>query len=171
MDDVPDTAPSIESVPSSRSLPLTREELQVRLMVAEKQFRRSCDQVTVINRKMKGLEQRYYKARAEQRRSYRYILRMRLMSTENVRDMFYMYAAAKADEIMALRKQLGAAWEEQLDDVTDFVDSNATDSEDEDGDVDVVDDGIDVEEMEEDVEDVDGGGVEEIFQSEDAGPS
>lgn len=100
-------------------------------MCAEIRFRRACDQVTVINRKIRSLEVRYFKARADHRRSYRYILRMRLMSAENMRDMYHIYAAAKADEVMALRKQLGTEWEEQEDDVADFVDNNITDSEDE----------------------------------------
>ena len=45
---------------------------------------------------------RYDKARQDNRRSYRYTLRLRLASFEGVRNMFYQYASLQAGELEAL---------------------------------------------------------------------
>lgn len=49
---------------------------------------------------------RYDKARQDNRRSYRYTLRLRLASYEGVRNMFYEYASRQADELEELQQEL-----------------------------------------------------------------
>lgn len=49
------------------------------------------------------MSKRYEKASRENHRSFRYSLRLRMAVTEGVRNMYYEYAANKADEITHLR--------------------------------------------------------------------
>lgn len=69
-------------------------------------FRRACDQIVLLNRRMEGVLYRYHEARTQTNRSFRYKLRLRLAIVEGIRNMFYEYANRKAYEIVSLRRDL-----------------------------------------------------------------
>ena len=68
---------------------------------------------------MDELEERYNRALENSRRSYRYILRLRICVLEGVRSAFYDYATKKADELEDIQRTLylhtGINWSRQLE--------------------------------------------------------
>ena len=74
------------------------------LMDAEKCFRRSCNQILLLNRVLEELQSRYDSASKQHMRAFRYSLRMRISVLEGVRNMYYHYASMKADLICRLRQ-------------------------------------------------------------------
>lgn len=81
-------------------------DLQTLLTEAERSFRKACEQIVQLNRRLDEMAKRYDKASRENHRSFRYSLRLRMAVTEGVRNMYYEYAANKADEITQLRCQV-----------------------------------------------------------------
>ncbi|KAL8578164.1 hypothetical protein ACOMHN_051719 [Nucella lapillus] len=78
-------------------------DLQTQLTEAEKSFKRACEQIIHLNRRLDEMAKRYDKASRENHRSFRYSLRLRMAVSEGVRNMYYEYAANKADLISDLR--------------------------------------------------------------------
>ncbi len=60
-----------------------------------KKFRLACSQLILINNMIEECEVRYHRAENANRRSFRYVLRLRLCTLEGVRNMFYEYAYGK----------------------------------------------------------------------------
>ena len=73
---------------------------------AERRFRRACDQIVLLNQKLGEVQKRYKNARSTNNRSFRYNLRLKLAVVEGVRNMYYDYAYAKADQVADLRTEL-----------------------------------------------------------------
>ena len=73
---------------------------------AERRFRRACDQIVLLNQKLGEVQKRYKNARRTNNRSFRYNLRLKLAVVEGVRNMYYDYAYAKADQVADLRREL-----------------------------------------------------------------
>ncbi len=115
-----------------------------------KKFRLACSQLIMINNLIDEVEIRYHRAQASERRSYRYILRLRLCTLEGVRNQFYEYAYSRADQLEKLQlhlyQQHHVAWSDSLAQDSDV------EEEDED-DVDEEDEAEDEEEDEEEDED------------------
>ena len=93
-------------------------------------FRRACDQIVLLNRRMEGVLYRYHKARTQTNRSFRYKLRLRLAIVEGIRNMFYEYANRKAYEIVSLRRDLFGEIVEVISDEAANDNFYAADSED-----------------------------------------
>ena len=95
----------------------TREEIY-RIRDLNKKFRLSCSQLIHINNLIEDVKTRYNRSQVENRRSYRYILRLKLCSLEGVRNMFYEYAHVQADILekmqMDFYHRTGIAWNENL---------------------------------------------------------
>lgn len=102
-----------------------------KLMEAERAFKRACDEILSLNRKIEDLSKRFDKARKENRRSYRYNLRLQIAVVEGVRNMFYEYASKKADEISELRFQVTVEMSDDEDDygIRDYSFTALTDEE------------------------------------------
>ena len=102
---------------SALNMQNTREEIY-RIRDLNKKFRLSCSQLIHIHHLIEDVETRYNRSQAENRRSYRYILRLKLCSLEGVRNMFYEYAHAQADILekmqMDFYHRTGIAWNENL---------------------------------------------------------
>ena len=96
------------------------------LKAKNKIFRKACNQVILLNHKIEAAKVRYDRARAVRRLSFRYSYRMKLTGLEGVRNLIYEYACVKCDEIEALQAKLLEA----TGDVYDFVESEASESED-----------------------------------------
>ena len=76
------------------------------LSTAERRFRRTCDQIVLLNQKLGDVQKRYKAARKSNNRAFRYNLRLKLAVIEGARNMFYDYAYAKADQVADLRREL-----------------------------------------------------------------
>lgn len=72
----------------------------------ERRFRRACEQIVLLNHKLEELQSRYARAKADNHRTYRYSLRLRLAVVEGLRNTYYDYAHGKADHVAELRKEL-----------------------------------------------------------------
>ena len=81
-----------------------QEALQDDLRAVERRFRRACMQVFVLNKEVEKLKNRYIEAEVTGNKTLRYHLRLRISVIEGVRNMFYEYAAQKADVITELQE-------------------------------------------------------------------
>ncbi len=138
-----------ESLPANSLLNLkTTKETIYKIRDLNRKFRLSCTQLILINNLIDETEVRYHRAQAAERRSYRYILRLKLCTLEGVRNMFYEYAYAQADVLEKMQLELyektGIAWNERLARLDTLDDSDA----EEDDDAEDSDDGEDIEEEE-----------------------
>ena len=90
------------------------------LIDSERKFKRACEQILQLNRKMDDMQYRYTKAKQENHRSFRYSLRLRLAVVEGLRNMYYDYAHHKAETVADLRRELfGEEVEIVSDDMSD----------------------------------------------------
>ncbi len=86
------------------------EQIQSLIVQKDSKFQRACAQVLLLNNLVQELQTRYDRAVQDNRRQYRYTLRLRLCTVEGLRNMYYEYACQSADEIEALEeamRQLG----------------------------------------------------------------
>ena len=106
------------TVENTKEMETTVKDEIYRIRDLNKKFRLSCTQLIHINSLIEDVETRYNRSQAENRRSYRYILRLKLCSLEGVRNMFYEYAYAQADRLEDMQLDLfnrtGIAWNEDL---------------------------------------------------------
>ena len=81
-------------------------------------FRLACAQLVMLNNTIEDIDVRYDRASGENRKSYRYTLRLRLQTLEGVRNQFYKYANCMADILHELQLQLfneaGIVWNPSL---------------------------------------------------------
>ena len=85
-------------------------QIQSLILQKDSKFQRACAQVLLLNNLVHELQTRYDRAVQDNRRQYRYTLRLRLCTVEGLRNMYYEYACHSADEIEALEdtmRQLG----------------------------------------------------------------
>ncbi|KAL4223786.1 hypothetical protein ACF0H5_017252 [Mactra antiquata] len=88
--------------------------IQKVLSKTERQFQRACDQVVLLNGRLRACSVRYKRAKSTNTRSMRYPLRLRLAVVEGIRNMFYEYATKKAREVEAFRHQLAQVYYTEL---------------------------------------------------------
>ena len=100
------------------------------LTIAENHFRRSCEQVLILNKEVDHLTKRYETATALGNKTLRDQLRMRISVAEGVRNMFYEFAAHKATVITHLQRLILATEfnDASNDSVSDESSLNADDS-------------------------------------------
>ena len=103
---------------STKEMGKTVKDEIYRIRDLNKKFRLSCTQLIHINSLIEDVETRYNRSQAENRRSYRYILHLKLCSLEGVRNMFYEYAYVQGDRLEDMQLDLfnrtGIAWNEDL---------------------------------------------------------
>ena len=93
----------------------------------EDKFNIACNQLKLLNSRIAEIQQRYDRAAKDNRRSYRYTLRIRLVVMEGVRNMYYQYATEKADELDRAKQQI----QEAMSDGEEFSTSEEEDEEEE----------------------------------------
>lgn len=76
------------------------------LLTAERRFRRSCEQIILLNQTLGNLQTRYDRAKKVNFRSFRYNLRLRLAVAEGMRNVYYDFAHEKAKLVAQLRQEL-----------------------------------------------------------------
>ena len=80
--------------------------IEDRIAVAERRFRRACEQIVHLNYRLSGLERRYAKSKREQQRTFRYSLRLRMAVVDGLRDVYYEFAHKQAKESASLKSLL-----------------------------------------------------------------
>jgi hypothetical protein len=76
------------------------------LYIVEYKFRKSCEQIKLLTRRLDLLQIRYNKAKRDDMKSFRYTQRLQLATVEGTRNMFYEYAVRQATEVTRLKKQI-----------------------------------------------------------------
>lgn len=76
------------------------------LQQTEVRFKKACNQINLLNRKMESIHKRYNCAKKNNHRVFRYKLRLRLAVVEGLRNMYYEYANKKASRVVELRREL-----------------------------------------------------------------
>lgn len=79
--------------------------MQEKLNDAQAKFERACQQIVLLDQKIKDLEVRYKRAVKHKKNSFRYNLRLRLSVVTGVKMMYHHYASTKADELHRLHRQ------------------------------------------------------------------
>ena len=88
-----------------------REELRAEIEHYQQlqcKFRKACSQVILLNNRVQDENIRYLRAVKSNRKSYRYVGRLKLATLEGVRDMIYHYAANAGDELDAMQDKFVA---------------------------------------------------------------
>lgn len=77
--------------------------------VMTRKFDKACQQIILLNNTIVDCQVRYDRAVASSNNLGRYLLRLRLMTYEGVRNMIYEYARQKSELIVEMQDQLVAA--------------------------------------------------------------
>ncbi|KAK3107282.1 hypothetical protein FSP39_011085 [Pinctada imbricata] len=102
-------------------------DMHLKLIAAERKFRRACAQIIALNHKMDGMVDRYKRAKAENHRSFRYTLRLQLAVVEGVRNMYHDYAQEKAAVVTKLRGELYGGTDDDSEDGMEEMDDGESD--------------------------------------------
>ena len=86
---------------------------------AQTKFRKACIQLTLLNKQLADVKERYQQAKEDNFRCFRYNLRLKLAVIEGVRNMYYDYAYTKAEDVVKLRHDLFGETVEIVDSETD----------------------------------------------------
>jgi len=78
--------------------------LEEKVSEARSKFERACQQIVLLDQKIKDLEVRYRRAVKNKKNSFRYNLRLRLSVVTGVKMMYHHYASTKAEELTRLRR-------------------------------------------------------------------
>ena len=82
------------------------QDLQSHFQLSHRKFSRACDQMSLLDQRIKDMQIRYHRALKNKKNTFRYNLRQRLAVMTGVKMMFYEYASAQADKMDALRDQM-----------------------------------------------------------------
>lgn len=85
----------------------------------ERRFKRVCRQLVLMNNNIRAVKARYDRALKVDRKSIRYNLRLRILTLEGVRNMFWEYAQERADRLDEMEKDLKESYDIDWDDVSD----------------------------------------------------
>ncbi|OWF52593.1 hypothetical protein KP79_PYT04058 [Mizuhopecten yessoensis] len=75
---------------------------------ARLKFDRACQQIALLDQKIRDLEVRYKRAVKHKKNSFRYNLRLRLSVVTGVKMMYHHYASTKAEELSRIRRQISS---------------------------------------------------------------
>ena len=81
-------------------------ELYAKLHDSQRRFNRACDQILLLNTRLRGLRKRYKSARSSDSKTFRFPLRMHMMAVEGLIKTYYHYADVKRNEILECRAEL-----------------------------------------------------------------
>ncbi|GFS20893.1 hypothetical protein ElyMa_001582400 [Elysia marginata] len=91
---------------SSPACTMDIQLLDDKMNEARSKFERACQQIVLLDQKIKDLEVRYKRAVKNKKNSFRYNLRLRLSVVTGVKMMYHHYASTKAEELARLRRQI-----------------------------------------------------------------
>ena len=75
-------------------------------LVLQDKFEKACSQLKILDEKIAQTQIRYDRAAAADRRSFRYNIRIQLVELEAVRNAYYQYARASAEELDQMKIQI-----------------------------------------------------------------
>ena len=81
-------------------------EMYAKLHDSQRRFNRACDQIQLLNTRLRGLRKRYTSARSTDSKTFRFPPRMRVMAVEGLVKTYYHYADMKRNEILKGRAEL-----------------------------------------------------------------
>ena len=81
-------------------------EMYAKLHDNQRRFNRACDQILLLNTRLRGLRKRYNSAKTSNSKTFRFPLRMRMMVVEGLVKTYYHYADMKRTEILECRAEL-----------------------------------------------------------------
>ena len=81
-------------------------DLQGQFQLSHRKFNRACDQMSLLDQRIKDMQVRYQRAIKNKKNAARYTLRQRLAVMTGVKMMFYEYASAQADNMDTLREKI-----------------------------------------------------------------
>ena len=80
-------------------------------------FKRACQQVMLLSNCIQDTQTRYYRAVENSRQSFGYITRLRLVTLQNIRDIFCTEAHSRAEEMYDMGDRLVEYFNVDLDQV------------------------------------------------------
>ena len=81
-------------------------EMYAKVHDSQRRFNRACDQILLLNTRLRGLQKRYNSAKTSDSKTFRFPLRMRMMVVEGLVKTYYHYADMKRTEILECRAEL-----------------------------------------------------------------
>ena len=91
---------------SNFSTDIDCQDLQSQFQLSHRKFNRACDQMSLLDQRIKDMQVRYQRAIKNKKNAARYTLRQRLAVMTGVKMMFYEYASAQADNMDVLREKM-----------------------------------------------------------------
>ena len=81
-------------------------EMYAKLHDSQRRFNRACNQILLLNTRLRGLRKRYNSAKTSDSKTFRFPLRMRMIMVEGLVKTYYHYADMKRTEILECRAEL-----------------------------------------------------------------
>ena len=85
---------------------MDKSDLYVKLSESESRYRMASGQVRLLTMKLDAVQQRYEEARKTNCKSYRYNLRLRIVTVEGILNAYNEYLDVKEEEVKDLRYKL-----------------------------------------------------------------
>lgn len=76
------------------------------LQEVERKMKASCSQILLLNSKLEDSKKRYKKAVSQNKRSFRCVLRTKIVTLEGMINMYYEYTLKKQNKAKELRQKL-----------------------------------------------------------------
>lgn len=92
----------MDNLDGSLELYVKRQEL----MFIERYFQSACEQILLLDQRIRELKVRCERARQQQLRPFQYNLQLRLTVMEDIRNVYYNYASQKCGRICQLQRYL-----------------------------------------------------------------
>ena len=88
------------------STDLDCQDLESQFQLSHRKFNRACDQMSLLDQRIKDMQVRYQRAIKNKKNAARYTLRQHLTVMTGVKMMFYEYASTQANKMDALREKM-----------------------------------------------------------------
>ena len=88
-------------------------------------FQHSCNQILILNSRIEDAQSRFDHAITSRQSTFRYSIRLRLVTLEGIRNMFYEYASRVSERLESLQHQLAEAGPYEMEYDGEAFDSDA----------------------------------------------
>lgn len=85
----------------------------------ERRFKRVCRNLVLMNNNIRAVKARYDRAVKLDRKTMRYNMRLRILTLEGVRNMFFEHAEERADQLDDMEKELKERYDINWEDVSE----------------------------------------------------
>ena len=101
-----DTVKSVVDPDTDKDMLEKAKSIQIMIRKEYIKFQKACRQVVLMNNQVKEISTRYKRVVRDNLRNYRYLLRLRLCTTEGLRNMYHEYSCRQAEKIADLEENL-----------------------------------------------------------------